>query len=196
MTHRIRSLSQTAVLLTAGAAGLMAQTPAPRANAPAPPPQAGRGMPAIDPSPLGTVPSEAATPKIEFVFEELVTLAPNVNVGDTPFGGRNYIPITGGTIAGPKFKGKVVPGGWDFQLHLPNGCSTISADYFWQAEDGTHINIVNKAMTCPGGATGKLMTRPVFEAPKGPYEWMNSAVFVGTLEMGAGGVRIKIYQVK
>ncbi len=172
-------------------AGLMAQT-----QAPARPAQPGRGAPpAADASPLGTVPGEGATPKLEFVFEELVTLGKSVSVGETPFGRRNFITITGGTVAGPKFKGKVVSGGWDYQLHLPNGCGTISADYFLEAEDGALINVVNKAMTCPGGP-GRLFTRPVFEAPKGPHEWLNSGVFVGTLDMGAGGVRIRFYQVK
>ena len=80
------------------------------------------------------------------------------------------VPSADGTVAGPKLKGKVVPGGWDYQLHLPHGCGTISADYFLQADDGTMINVLNKAMTCPSGPGGKLFTRPVFEAPKGPYE--------------------------
>ncbi len=177
------------------AAGLMAQPPAGQGAA-APPPTAGRGAPpAMDNSPLGTVPAEGVTPKLEFAFEELVTLGRSVNAGETPFGSRNFITITGGNIAGPKLKGKVLSGGWDWQLHLPNGCGTISADYFLQAEDGAVINVVNKAMTCPGGP-GRIYTRPVFEAPKGPHEWLNSAVFVGTLEMGAGGVRIRFYQVK
>jgi len=80
---------------------------------------------------------------------------------------------------------------------LPNGCGTISADYFLQADDGAMIHVDNKAMTCPNsGPAGRILTRPVFEAPKGPYEWMNSAVFVGTLEMGPGGVRIRFYQAK
>ncbi len=174
----------TARVLKAGAV-LGVLTTALMAQPPAQPPA----------SPLGTVPTESATPKLEFVFEELVTLGRSVSVGETPFGRRNFITITGGDVAGPKLKGKVVSGGWDYQLHLPNGCGTISADYFLQADDGTMINVVNKAMMCPGGA-GRLFTRPVFEAPKGPYEWLNSAVFVGTLDMGAGGVRIRFYQVK
>jgi hypothetical protein len=181
--------------LLAVATCLFAQPPAPQGAAPAQP-GPGRGAPpAVDASPLGTIPAEGVTPKLEFAFEEAVTLGRSVNMGDTPFGGRNFITITGGTVAGPKFKGKVMPGGWDYQLHGPNGCGTISADYFLQADDGTIINVVNKALTCPGGP-GRLFTRPVFEAPKGQYEWMNSAVFVGTLEMGAGGIRIRFYQVK
>ncbi len=193
----IASISRAGAVLGVLTAGLLAQPPAPQGAAPAQAGRSGRGAPlAPDSSPLGTVPSESATPKLEFVFEELVTLGRSVSVGDTPFGGRNFITITGGTVAGPKFKGKVAAGGWDYQLHLPNGCGTISADYFLQADDGTMINVVNKAMTCPNSGAARLFTRPVFEAPKGPYEWLNSGVFVGTLDMGAGGVRIRFYQVK
>ncbi len=190
----VAKICGTCAVLGLLTAGLSAQ-PAPQTRAPGQATQPGRGAPsAPDTSPLGTVPSESVTPKLEFVFEELVTLGRSVSVGDTPFGARNFITITGGTVAGPKFKGKVLPGGWDYQLHLPNGCGTISADYFLQADDGTVINVVNKALSCPNG--GRMYTKPVFEAPKGPYEWLNSAVFVGTLEMGAGGVRIRFYQVK
>ncbi len=196
LTACIAAVLKASTVIAVLTAGLLAQAPAPQGGAPPLPAQAGRGAPpAANTSPLGTVPGESATPKLEFVFEELVTLGQSVSVGETPFGGRNFITITGGTVAGPKFKGKVVAGGWDYQLHLPNGCGTISADYFLQAEDGTIINVVNKAMTCPGGSA-RLFTRPVFEAPKGPHEWLNSGVFVGTLDMGAGGVRIRFYQVK
>lgn len=195
-TQILRTSGQACLVLSLLASALMAQAPAPQTNAPAQPGRGRGGAPAVDASPLGTVPGESVTPKLEFAFEEAVTLGANVNVGDTPFGGRNFIPITGGAVSGPKFKGKVVNGGWDFQLHLPNGCGTISADYFIQAEDGTTINVVNKALSCPNAGGGRLFTRPVFEAPKGAYEWMNSAVFVGTLEMGPGGVRIRFYQVK
>jgi hypothetical protein len=193
-----------AAVLCVLAATLMAQqaagpggAPVPQSQPqPQPQPQPGRGAgPALGTLPLGTTPGEGAAPKLEFAFEEIVTLGRSVTVGQTPYGSRNFITITGGTVEGPKFKGKVMSGGWDWQLHLPNGCGTISADYFLQAEDGAVINVVNKAMTCPNGP-GKIYTRPVFEAPTGPHEWLNSAVFVGTLEAGAGGVRIRFFQVK
>jgi len=134
-----------------------------------------------------------APPALELAFTAHVTVGPSVNLGETPFGGRNFIPITGGTVDGPRLKGKVVPGGWDWQLHLPNGCTTLSAEYFLQAEDGTLIKVLNKATFWPGG---KLYTRPVFEAPKGPHEWLNSAVFVGALDVVEGGVRIRFFQAK
>ena len=62
---------------------------------------------AADRPPLGTPPPADAVPRLEFAFEERVTLDPAVVLGDTALGRRQYIPITGGTVAGPKLSGTV-----------------------------------------------------------------------------------------
>ena len=140
-----------------------------------------------------------AAPVLEFVFEEVVTVDKTVNVGDTPLGHRMYVPITGGTVSGPKFKGKVLPGGWDWQLQLPSGCGSLAANYMLQADDGIIVNVSNKGFFC-GGLGGKSLWSPTFEAPIGPYSWMNSGVFVDVLSVAGTpdhpAVRIRFYQVK
>jgi hypothetical protein len=140
-----------------------------------------------------------AAPTLEFVFEEVVTLDKAVNVGDTPLGHRGYIPITGGTVTGPKFNGKVLPGGWDWQLHLANGCGSLAANYMIQADDGTIVNVSNKGFFCAGSG-GKSLWSPTFEAPIGPYGWLNSGVFVDVLSIAGSpehpAVRIRFYQAK
>jgi hypothetical protein len=138
-----------------------------------------------------------------------VTLAPAVVLGDTPFGHRQYIAITGGSIAGPKFKGEVVPGGWDYQLALSNDCSTLSADYFIRAADGTLIHVLNEGMFCAPGPAGtpRSYFRPRFEAPKGTYDWLTRGTFIASLEVEPpaapaaaarptlNAIRLKFYQV-
>jgi len=158
---------------------------------------------------LGATPTADIVPRVEFAFEARITLAPAVIVGDTPRGHRQYIPITGGTIAGPKFKGEVIPGGWDYQLRLAQGCGTLSADYFLRADDGTVIHILNESFSCggPGGGGERSFFRPQFEAPKGPHEWLNRATMVALLELDppaptADGsrppmaIRIKFFQIR
>ena len=145
----------------------------------------------------GTAAIPDAAPKLELAFEEIVTLDKSVTVGDTAYGHRQFVPITGGTVSGPKLKGKVLPGGWDWQLQLSNGCTSISADYKLQAEYGTIVYVSNKGMLCGGK---KVFTRPVFEAPKGAYDWLTTGTFIGVLS-GAGdadhpAVRITFYQAK
>jgi hypothetical protein len=161
---------------------------------------------------VGAQPPANAMPRAEFVFEEHVTLAPAVVQGETDLGQRQFIPITGGTVAGPKLKGEVMAGGWDYQLRHSGGCNSLSADYFLRATDGTIIHVLNQAFTCPAsGATAERMwTRPTFEAPKGSaHEWLTRGTFVASLEVdppppgsaaGAAapltGVRIRIFQIK
>jgi hypothetical protein len=166
------------------------------------PAQAQSGAPANSgavPQANGATPQAADFPRLDFVFEEIVNLSPAVRVGQTPLGGRQFIPITGGTFAGPKLKGKILSGGWDWQLALPNGCSSIKADYMIQTDDGSVINVLNKGTLCaPSSANSALaITSPSFEAPNGRYEWLNNGAYVGTLEMVrgvAGTIRIRFYQ--
>jgi len=141
-----------------------------------------------------------ADPVIEFSFEERVTIDSAVVLGDTAFGHRQYIPIIGGTVTGPKLKGQVLPGGHDFQItYSASNCTQLSADYFLKAEDGTVIHVFNEGLSCPGAP--RAIFRPKLEAPKGPYGWMTNATFVATLELEGTppkveAVRIRFYQVK
>ena len=168
-------------------------------------------------SPLGSQPAAEQLPRSEFVFEERVNVGEAVKVGDTAFGFRQYIPITGGKIAGPKLNGDVLPGGWDYQLWLGNGCGTLSADYFLRADDGTIIHILNESFTCTSPQTKdeRSFFHPRFEVPKGKHDWLMRSTFVATLELEMSpseskpkdgkqeasapkleAVRIKFYQIK
>jgi len=139
-------------------------------------------------------------PTLEFVFEEIVTLGEATMPGDTARGGRIIIPITGGTFEGPDIRGIVIPGGWDWQLRRADGCTDVEADYFLQTDDNVVINIVNKGVICMGEGASPVRTHPVFEAPRGKYEWLSRNAFVGTLELAppenGPAVRIRIYRVR
>jgi hypothetical protein len=131
---------------------------------------------------VGAPPPPESVPRLEFAFEERVTIAPAVVLGDTALGRRQYIGITGGTVAGPKLQGRLVPGGFDFQLtYKGSDCTVLSADYFIQAEDGTNIHVFNEGMSCPGAE--RPIFRPKLEAPKGAHDWMTRATFVATLDI-------------
>jgi hypothetical protein len=161
---------------------------------------------------LGAQPPADALPRAEFVFEEHVTLAPAVVQGETALGHRQFIPITGGKVAGPRLNGEVIPGGWDYQLRLPGGCTSLSADYFLRASDGTVIRVLNQAFMCGSAGTSaeRTWTRPTFEAPKGSaHEWLTRGTFVASIEVDPPatpvppggtapltGIRIKFYQIK
>ena len=153
-------------------------------------------------APVSALPqAEPTSPRLEFAFEEIVTLGQAIPVGDTPLGRRNIVPITGGTFAGPGLQGTVIAGGWDWQLTRSDGCTEIKADYMIRTDDGVVINVINVGALCPpspGSTPSPAKTQPRFEAPKGKYEWLNRSAFIGTLELapdaGVPAVRIRIYK--
>jgi hypothetical protein len=105
-------------------------------------------------------------------------------MGKTPHGERRVITISGGTFEGPRLKGIVMPGGEDWQVTRPDGVTTFEARYWLRAQDGAIIKVFNRALSAPlGGNDRYLRTSPEFEAPIGPHDWLNKALFVGTLSV-------------
>ncbi|HEY3704773.1 MAG TPA: DUF3237 domain-containing protein [Terracidiphilus sp.] len=142
-----------------------------------------------------------AIPKLELVYEEPVTLGPSQASAETPEGKRNIVPITGGTFEGPRLRGKVMPGEWDWQPASPGGCFTIHADPMIQTNDGAIIDAGNVGKQCKSsdGRQGALLTTPTFEAPKGKYDWLNGGAYVGALDEvtslnGTPAVRARFYR--
>lgn len=141
-------------------------------------------------------------PGLELAFAAIVTLQPTVEIGRTPLGVRRRVEITGGTFEGPRIRGRILPGGADWQLQRADDVTVIEADYMLQADDGTRIHIRNIGLTntrVRGAPARYLRTAPVFEAPDGPHEWLNRSLFIGTLAAHPGlaspAVRLGIYRV-
>jgi hypothetical protein len=151
-------------------------------------------------APAPAQPETPPAPRLEFAFEEIVTLGAAIPVGSTALGQRNIIPITGGTFEGPGIRGTIIPGGWDWQLTRADGCTQVKADYMLKTDDGVVINVVNTGALCPpkDGKPAPVRTQPVFEAPRGKYEWLGQTAFIGTLELagdaGKPAVRIRFYK--
>ena len=135
-------------------------------------------------------PPEDVTPKIEFAFSARVLLEATRDVGRTPYGFRRRIPIIGGTFEGPRIRGRVLPGGADWQLQRADDYTVIEADYMIETDDGTPIHVRNRGLTntrVKAAPTRYLRTAPEFEAPSGPHEWLNQSLFVGSLQSVTGG---------
>jgi hypothetical protein len=124
-------------------------------------------------------------PGLELLYRSVVKLGTVIDVGETARGQRRIIPITGGTFEGPRMRGEILPMGWDWQLDRADGCTELVADYFIRTDDGVVINVVNTGALCRPGADGAPSqaprTSPVFEAPRGAYEWLGQGAYIGTL---------------
>jgi hypothetical protein len=153
-----------------------------------------------------SLPVGARVPKFEFVYECQATLSPAVEMGKTVEGQRRIIPITGGSVRGPKIRAELLEGGWDWNLSRNDGAGSVDAAYYMKTDDGVLIRIVNKGVGGGGppvaaSASSELFfmfTHPEFEAPAGKYDWLNRSMFVGTL--GArrdthDAVLIRVFQI-
>ena len=73
------------------------------------------------------------------IFVITSTLAGIQKLGNTPYGERRIINILGGTVEGEKLKGKVLPGGADWQIVRADGVVHLTARYTVETETGGQI---------------------------------------------------------
>jgi hypothetical protein len=135
-------------------------------------------------------------PALEFVFEAEVAVAPPLVVGESSHGLRRIIPILGGRCRGPRLSGEVLAGGADWQFLRPDGVFQLEARYTIRHDDGTLIQVFNRALRHgPPEVMARLFRgdavqsheyyfRSVaeFEAPLGQHDWLNKGIFVGIAE--------------
>ena len=124
--------------------------------------------------------------KTEFMWDAKVKIANMIDLGESKRGVRRVIPIIGGTFSGPKIKGEVLSGGEDCQLVRPDGDTELNARYLLKTDDGYVIQVVNKALIHTDAKSKAFYCKSVLdlEAPKSsPYDYLNHAIFIGTLKM-------------
>lgn len=148
----------------------------------------------------GNAAEPPAGPRSVLVYTATALLEERVSHGKTPYGERFRIPIIGGSFEGPDIRGRIVPGGADWQLLRADGYLELLADYYMETDDKVQIKVSNRGLiqTVPGPDGGRYaMTTPRFEAPMGKYGWLNQLIFAGTVAPGEGkvpSVRLAIYK--
>lgn len=148
-------------------------------------------------------------PKLTHVFSIFADIATPRNAGPSPLGARLHIPITGGRVDGPKLKGRVLPGGSDWPVIMPDGNSQIDAHYSIELDDGTLIYVHNKGMRISSqDALSRvregeelpseefyMFAAPVFDAPNGVHQWLRERIFVSKIKPSTESVIVDVYVV-
>src|SRR5690606_746822 len=86
---------------------------------------------------------DAAPPDLEYAFEIRATVGQPQDFGVMNHGRRRVIEITGGTCEGPDSKGRIVPGGADWQSIQEDGFSRLDTRYALETDDGKLIYVQN-----------------------------------------------------
>jgi hypothetical protein len=125
------------------------------------------------------------------VFEKI----PANSVG-FPGGSRVVVPVTGGTIEGPRLKGTVVGPGGDWIVARPDGSSVLDRRILLQTDDALKIymNCRGIANTPPGGTLCARLL-PVFETGSARYAWLNNVVAVGVYRPMPEKVAYRLYRI-
>jgi Protein of unknown function (DUF3237) len=66
--------------------------------------------------------------------------------GPAKHGERRFVPLGGGTVAGPELNGTLVEGGIDWQVQRADGVTDISAHYVIRTEDGALVEVQSEGM--------------------------------------------------
>ncbi len=147
-------------------------------------------------------------PELRFAFEIEVEVGDPLDLGQTQAGHRRVIPIAGGLVSGPKLRGRVVPGGADWQLLRPDGTGDLDARYTIQAEDGALIYVVNRGIRHgPPEILARLnrgervdpasyyfRSSASFETSAPEHAWLTRAVMVGSGERYPDKVVIRFWE--
>lgn len=148
-------------------------------------------------------------PPLEFFCELNVQIDPLLTVGETPYGIRRIVPITGGTVTGPQLKGTIISGGGDWQVMRQDGVTEIEAHYQFKTIDDTIIYIKNTGLRVASNEVAAKMARgdyvspteyyfrgfPKFEAPNGTYGWVNHCLFLCSGQRLPHSVLINVWKI-
>jgi hypothetical protein len=163
-----------------------------------------------DPTFMRTTRSQLPDPRVTPVYRLDATVGPPLDLGDTAYGHRRIVPLTGGTFAGPELNGTVVPGASaDWQSVLPDGTALGDIRYTLQT-DGGHLLYVQSRSVRHGRAevldrlargddvdpseyTFRASTQ--IETAASELDWLNKGVFISVGGRHAGGVIYDTYLV-
>lgn len=126
-------------------------------------------------------------PVARLLWTALVDVAGRIDLGPSPSGHRFMVPITGGRFeAGPGIaglSGMVLPGGADRQILRPDGVKELDALYEMRTEDGAVLTIRNRVIVDESRVPDRYAMSVIsVTAPKGPHDWLNRRLVLGTLQ--------------
>ena len=146
----------------------------------------------------------------EPIFTIHAELEAIMNLGQTPYGERRIIGISGGTVRGPRLSGRVLPGGADWQIIRADGAADLQARYTIESDAGARILVSSDGLRHgPPDVMERLArgdsidpgqyyfrTAMRFETANASLDWLNRILAVARGAREARAVRLDVYEVE
>jgi hypothetical protein len=152
---------------------------------------------------------DAAPPSLVFAFEVRAQVGPSLELGTTPAGRRRIVSILGGTFGGPGLRGRVLPGGADWQIVQADGLTQLDSRYTLQTDEGAFIYVQNAGVRHASPAVmSRLLageavdpalvyfrTHPTFETAAPSLQHLTRDLFIGAGARYPSEVIIRFWRV-
>lgn len=150
-----------------------------------------------------------APPELRPFARLSIAVASPIEVGDIGSGDRRLIAISGGSVEGAAIRGRVLPGGADFQVIRPSGLTELQARYVIETEDGALVYVENNGLRFgPPEALDRIRrgepvdpaliyfrSTPRFETAAPAYRWLMHRLFVATGARHPDRVELAVFEV-
>jgi hypothetical protein len=151
-----------------------------------------------------------AAPALTFAFELRAQVGEPLDLGEVTHGRRRIVEIVGGTFEGPDIKGRVLPGGADWQMIQPDGFSELDTRYALETDGGDVVYVQNAGLRhAPPEVMEQLnagqtvdpsrvyfRTVPKFETSAPHLQWLVRSVFIGVGERYPEDVVVRFFRVE
>lgn len=147
----------------------------------------------------------------QLLFDMQAEVRERYPIENTPRGTRVNVSVAGGTFAGPKLKGTILPGGGDFALVRPDGVVEVDVRITLRTEDGQNIYMTYRGLNAQGAEYLQKIQRgedvsatefyfrttPYFETSAAQYAWLNKIVSVGVWTHSDPGrsIAYRVYEI-
>jgi hypothetical protein len=130
----------------------------------------------------------------ELAFTITLDISGEHDVGNTPYGFRRLLEVSGGTITGDRLQGSVLTGGLEYELTLSNGVVEYQGINILETGDGSRVFVRSCGVAPDEGSTSRII--PDFEATtSGSYAFLNTGTWVATREVKDGKMTLDVYDV-
>lgn len=154
-------------------------------------------------------PIDLPAPALEPLMNLSVEVGAALDLGSSPLGQRRMVPILGGQFSGAIGRGRVLPGGADWQLVVGGTTAHLDARYVLEFDDGALVYVHNTALRVASVETTQALMRgdvvaadavyfrcqPRFETSATRLNWLMQRQFIGSGQRHPQAVHLSFFTV-